>query len=262
MPRLPRPPRTVRRRAALATWWFAGCTSAGLLLGAILFLTVWLAGDGFRLPFADWRLDAAPARAGAPGRVVAVHEPEPGLASPRDLVAAQYAFRDAAGRERDGRCWMPRGAVAAGDPCAVEWLPDDPDVHRLRGGSRSRAALWLPALAGLWLLPAVLVTGLWAARAFRTWVLLRHGRAAPATLQALRRARGAGSRLCVRYAFAGDDGQRHEAWQHVRRHGALGRELTAAEPGAELEHALCVHQEGRPRLCRLVHEDDVAEATA
>jgi hypothetical protein len=100
---------------------------------------------------------------------------------------------------------------------------------------------------------------LWFSRAYRTWVLLRHGDGAAATLVAQRPLRGWPPRLRVRYVFAGDGGAGGEGWQDVRPQSRLGEALRGAGPGAPLADAFAVHDPRRPARCRLAAHAD-AEA--
>ena len=142
----------------------------------------------------------------------------------------RYEFADPDGARRTGSSWLPAGALQPGDQCGVVHLPNDPSRNRLRGGTSSLAALRLPLLAGVLLLPALAVGLLWSSRALRTFVLLRHGDGARATLVAQRPLRGWPLRIRVRYAFAGDGGAR--GGSRCRR-GARGASRTGSRGDSE-----------------------------
>src|SRR5262249_51051428 len=152
--------------------------------------------DGGRLPRDDWQLDAAPQLAQLDATVTAVAAD----ADAKQERRVQYEFTGPDGTKRRGSSWSRRGPFAVGDRVTVEALPSDVGVSRVRGLHATLAALWLHDWAGLWLLPALFCTGLWLARVQRTWVVLRHGRAAPAQL--LERRQLLPALLRVRYAFA------------------------------------------------------------
>jgi hypothetical protein len=142
----------------------------------------------------------------------------------------------------------------------IEFADGAPQLSRIAGMHRAQSAEWWPKWATA-ALAALLGVGLWLARAYRTWVLARHGRAVPARLVALRPARR-GRSLHVRYAFGDGSGGEREATQHVWRRTSLGLAVLATAPGAPIEHALVVHAEDNPRRCRLLSTTDVAEASA
>ena len=239
MSSLPAPPRTVRLRAALSTWWPFG-VAAMLLLGATVAVGVQrLARDGFRLPRADWRLDAAPALAKATADVLAV-----GGAAPGELARVLYQFTPPGGTVVEDRGWLPAGLTAAGRRHAVEFAVGEPAASRLVGGHRALATTWLPDFAGRLLLPALFLVLLWLTRVFRTWVLLRHGTAGPARVVGLRPLPVLPFAL-AEYELVDDDGARHVARQLVRT-------------GAQPEPQFAIHAEGRPERSRLVRAGDVA----
>lgn len=252
---LPRPPRTVRTAAAFATWSGFGALTVLALALALATALALLAADGFRLPRFDWRLDAAPA----------THRTMAELTRPPPPGGGRCAYTFVAdGTEHAGSSWAPAPVAALlqeGNRCTVEFLGGDPQVNRLVGTHRARAAIWLPQFAGWALLPAVLAVAVWLARVQRTWVILRHGQAAPARLLERSAVRVPPGHWRVRYGFREADGSEREASQYVRRSGPLGAAIGAAAVGQPLAGALAIHGDD-PRRSRLVAGRDVGEAAA
>ena len=261
----PRPPRRVRAATALATWGFFGvlCTAAVVL--ALLGGVCSWSDDGFRSPRDDWRLDAAAPRELALGTITAVDDRGTG-GHAANRARYSYSFTDAQGHAHTSAAWLAPNGKGPGDHHGVEYLPDEPDTNRLVDGTATRIAAWLPWYAGSVLLPALLATGLWLARSYRTFVIVRHGRAADATLLELRLPAGRGRygrRHCrVRYRFHGNDGQDHDAVQFARLGSPLARALQGATEGLVLRDAFAVHAENAPKYCRLVATAETGEAEA
>jgi hypothetical protein len=260
MQALPRAPRSCRRGAALATWRGFGVAACIVLLMVLLAGVALLAADDFRLPRADWLLDTATRLDAAPGVVVDVRIERDGHLNVTGYDYT-YAFTAPDGIRRQDHCWSKAQQLAIGAQVQVEFADGAPQLSRIAGMHRARSATWWPVWATA-ALAAMCGIGLWLARAYRTWVIARHGRAAPVRLVALRPARRRGRSLHVRYAFADGSGGEREATQHVWQRTSLGLALLATAPGAPIEHALVVHDENNPRRCRLLSTTDVAEADA
>jgi len=261
----PRPPRRVRAATALATWGFFGALCTAALVVALLGGVCALGDDGFRSPRDDWRLDAAAPRGAALGTITAVDQ-DRSKGRPARYARYAFSFADAAGQQHAGVAWMVQHGKRPGDHHGVEYLPDDPEVNRLVDGKTAYAALWLPWFSGYVLLPTLAALGLWLARSYRTWVVVRHGHAADATLLDLRRPAGNGRyrrRHCrVRYRFRGNDGQDHDAVQYARLGSPLARGLQDATVGEVLRDAFAVYAEHAPQRCRLVALAETGEAEA
>lgn len=254
----PRPPRRVPIAVATATW--AGLRSwLQLLLAACALggLGVWIADD-CRSPRVDWRLDSGDGREVARARITdAVSAGGSGGRLPRRDRMYAYAFTTLRGEPATGSsCGR---AALAGEHHAVEYLVDDPACNRLVGMHHS----WLAAVLAQWLgpllLPQVLLALWWFGRAYRTYVVARHGRATAAQLVACQRR---GRRLRARYRFVDALGAPHESWQEVLPASALGTALLAATVGAPIAGAFAVHGDHNAGHCRLVATAEVGEADA
>jgi len=250
----------VRRSTALATWRAFGIAACASLVATIGVALTMLGADDWRWPRDDWRLDVATV-AIARGELIDATV----LRDRRKNVLGTeltFAFTPAGDRRHQDRCWSEHDEHVLGTPVDVEYLAEDPTVCRVQGTVRARAAMWWPYWSTA-ALSALLAIGLWLARAYQTFVVLRHGTAAPVRLVTLRRGRGrAKRRLSVQYAFVDDLGRAATARQHVRVGSELGQLLLAAQPGAELPAACVVHQVGNARRCRLVALTELREASA
>jgi len=260
MQALPRAPRSCRKGAALATWRVFGIAACMALLMVLLLGVALLSADDFSLPRIDWVLDTATRLAAAPGVIVDVQAEHDGHLNVTGYDYT-YAFTAPDGIRRQDHCWSKAQQLAIGAQVQIEFADGQPQLSRIAGMHRARSAEWwsMWATAALAALSGI---GVWLARAYQTWVLARHGRAAPARLVSLRPVRRRGRSLRVRYAFADGSGGEREATQHVWRRTSLGLAVQATAPGAPIEHALVVHAENNPRRCRLLSTADVAEADA
>ena len=259
MPALLGPPRRVPARAALATWAGFGFAAMLLLTAAMAYTASRLARDDFRLPRRDWQLDAATELALATGEVRSVEPEDPGDDGYRRVG---YAFAIDGGQQQLGSSWIRRGRPGIGQSVSIGYLPDEPRIHRLRGGHSTLAAFLLPGLAGSLLLPALLATALWLARSYRTYATLRHGRAAMARLIEQPTPVVLPGQVRVRYAFSDQLGRQQQAAQWVAKASPLGRVVGTAGPGQELDGAIAIHRTERPQYCRLIAASELSEATA
>lgn len=247
MPEWPQPPRHAKWSVAAQTNEAWGLAAGLMLTGSLILLVVEWSHDGFRSPRADWRLDACESPATAIARVEAIERIVGPDGKPIDRVRVRYSFDDG-GARRNGMTWMPRGELREGDFRGVEILPDDREVHRLRGGANAHLAQWLPTFAGRVLLPLCLGLGAWLALVYRTLVTIRNGAAAEAKVVEARvpeparspRARFA-TRCLVRVRWTGGDGVERELTQRPRRGSPLGEALVGAEPGKPLATAFVAH---------------------
>ena len=255
---LPAAPRSVRARTALKTWSGAGLAGMALLVGGVVYLVFELARDDFRMPRRDWQLDAAHERVETMGEVGPYAEP---LQAEDRIHRFQYGFTPEGGQPQVGTAWVrwptPPGP---GFSVTVEYLPDDPTIHRVRGSKSTLAALILPGLAGGVLLPGLFLAGWWLVRSYQTYCVLRHGRATPARLTGPRQLASKLGQLQVQYVFSDQHGTTRKASQWVGQASALGRIVLAADPGKDLPGAMAIHREDRPSKARLVVTEDVSEA--
>jgi hypothetical protein len=250
----PEPPRRVRLCAAAALWWPFGLTVAAALLAVTVLMLVILAQDGFRMPFADWRLDAEGV-VGSTARVLAVRATGSHFGS-QVVHEVDYSFDPGDGNVLRNTCYTLGRRYEPGAEVAVEYLPGDHAVLRLRRSSRAESALWAPFLLPFWL-GLFLLTGFWWSRVYRLRVMLRHGPAAPATLVMATPMRGVHPpQLRVRYEFTTSAGSRQQGRHWVRKSGLLGRRLQGLQPGAAIPDAAAVYDEARPARSRLVVAED------
>ncbi len=257
---LPPPPRRIARRAILAFRWPLGLVGGFVCVFATVMGLVLLAGDDFRSPFPDWDLDAAGELARREATVEQVTAVGMRLRS-HAVWAIDYSFPlDEGGARERGRCYALDGPWRPGQQRQLEYLPHDVTIHRLRGTTRSRSALWLGwYLPWLWG-PAVLLFAFWLVGCWRTAVVLRHGRAVPARLLSARTTRFTNPpQVVVRYAFdAGHDGEQR-GWRWLPRRSPLAELVLALRPGDVLPGLQAVFLEERPGRHRLL---PVADAEA
>src|SRR5262245_8185391 len=128
----PRPPRRVRKATALATWGVFGTLCTWALVMAVLAGVLMWGDDGFRSPRDDWRLDAAEARGLALGTITTVDVERGRRGQETNRARYSYTFTDARGDTHTGSAWLARNGKGPGDPHGVEYLPDEPDVNRLK----------------------------------------------------------------------------------------------------------------------------------
>ncbi len=261
----PRPPRQVSRRVLFATWGWFGRLCCALLAASLLWLLAAWAGDDFRSPRRDWLLDARVDCDVALGEVLAVARATDRSGAPSDDGEYRFRFTDRAGIVVDGVSYGSE-PLQAGDHHGVEYVLATPTICRLRGLHCGRLAPLLSWFPGYVLLPELLLAGLWASRVYRTFVVLRHGRATAAALIECTVPSRAGRRrrkYCrLRYRFQGTDGSAHTASQHEHVDSPLARIAVAADLGQPLAGAFVVHSETAPQQCRLVAAAEVAEAHA
>jgi len=213
-------------------------------------MLVILAMDGFRMPFADWRLDAEGV-VGSTAKVLAVRATGSHLGS-QVVHEVDYTFDPGDGNVQHLTCYTLGRHYEPGAEVPVEYLPEDHAVLRLRRSSRAESALWVPILLPFWL-GLFLLTGFWWSRVYRLRVMLRHGPAAPATLVTATPMRGVNPpQLRVQYEFIAPSGARQQGRHWVRRSGTLGQRLQELRPGSTIPSAAAVFDEARPARSRLV----------
>ena len=258
MPNWPKPPRNAAFSTAAQSHDALGFAAGFLLLCALVFGVAEWSRDGFRSPRADWLLDACERPALATARIEAIERIRDADGKPIDTIRARYAFDDG-GTRREGTAWLPRGELREGDFRGVEMLPDERDVHRLRGGTRAYLAQWLPSFAGTVVLPLLLAFGAWLAHAWRVLTTIRNGDAADAFVVELRvpeparRSRHRFATRCfVRVRWRGADGVEHALTQRPRRDSKLGEALATAKENEVLASAFVAHDGRGTRSARLV----------
>lgn len=254
---VPDPPRRVRLRTAAATWWPLGVATGTLWAILTVLFLVMLAWDGFRMPMGDWALDRDGTAAAAPAQVTAVAATSTRYFS-RRVHRVHYRFVRDDGTPVDERCYTLGSRYRPGQSAAMEYLPDAPHLRRLRDSMRAESALWHPLFLAIWL-PVSLLLAFWGSRVYRTLVLLRNGRAAPAELVQARPTRLISSppHLRVHYAFVDGQGGHREGWQLVRRAGVLGQRIADLAPGTPIPGSAAVHDEANPAVSRLCAGEDV-----
>jgi hypothetical protein len=255
----PAAPRRVRLRAACRLWWPFGLAVGLIWLLTTLAALALLAADGFCLPFSDWALDRQAVVAARPAAVESSEPTSTHLVS-QSVHRVRYSF-DLGDGSRTGLCYTLGPRLMQGQDAAVEYLPEDRDLHRLRGSVRAESALWAPWLGWIWL-PLTFLLGFWGSRVYRLRVLLRNGRAAEALLVAASRTGIVNPpQLKVRYRFADGAGGEHEGRHWVRAGSPLGRRIAGLQPGDPIPGSAVVYDEADPdknRLC--AREDASAEA--
>lgn len=268
MPHWPKPPRNASFSTAAQSHDALGFAAGFLLLCALVFGVAEWSRDGFRSPRADWLLDACERPALATARIEAIERIRDADGKPIDTIRARYAFDDG-GMRREGTAWLPRGELREGEFRGVEMLPEDRDVHRLRGGTRAYVAQWLPSFVGKVLLPLLLVFGAWLAHAYRVLTTIRNGDAADAFVVELRVPEPArrqrhrfAVRCVVRVRWRAADGVERELMQRPRRDSKLGEALANAKENEMLATAFVVHDGRGVRGARLVACAEAVEERA
>ncbi len=258
MPPWPNPPRNAAFSTAAQSYDAVGLFAGFLLLCSLVFGIVEWSRDAFCSPRADWQLDACEHPLLATARIEAIERIFDADGVPIDTVRARYSF-EVDGVRRDGSSWLPRGELRAGDERSVEMLPENRDVHRLRGGTRAYVARWLPSYAGAVLLPLMFAFGVWLAHAYRVLSTIRNGDAADAFVLELRvpeparrRRQRFAVRCFVRVRWRGADGVLRELTQRPRRDSQLGEALANAKENETLAMAFVVHDGRNGRGARLV----------
>lgn len=261
---LPAAPRAVAFRVAARAWWPIGIGAIVTTSSLTLITMVFLAIDGFRLPTTDTALDRE------------------GLVSDREVriesievtgfhVGNQYArrvhytFATPGGERAAGHAYQWPGVreLREGGTAALEVLPDDESVHRLRGTVRALSSLWLPELAGWVLLPAAFLLLVWLRQVWRVLVLLRHGEARTFVLESCAPAKGVNPpQLKVRYRFTAADGTPAEGGHWVGRSTPLGLLLQQAAAGTQPTGACVVHDPVDPARNRLLAISDCTSVQA
>ncbi len=261
---LPPAPRSVPFRVAAQAWWPFGL-GVGITVGVLLLVTVvFLAMDGFRLPTTDTALDREAHVSDRDVRVESVEQTGFRVNSTQ-LHRVHYTFAGPDGTRVGGHSYQLPGPreLREGGTAAVELLPGDESVHRLRGTFRAMSSLWLPTLMGWVVLPALFLLLLWIRRAWRTAVLLRQGEARPFELVSCALLHGVNPpRLKVRYRFTAADGMQHEGGHWVPRNAALGKLLEQAAAGSMPQGAFVVHDPVDPARNRLLALADCASVQA
>jgi len=261
---LPPAPREVPFRVAAQAWWPLGL-GVGITAGVlVVIVVVFLAIDGFRLPTTDAALDRDAFVSDREVRVESI-ERSGFRVNSTHVHRVQYTFTGADGTRVSGHSyqWPGPRELREGGTAAVELLPGDESVHRLRGTVHAMSTLWLPTLMGWALLPALFLLLLWFRRAWRTAVLLRQGEARPFEVESCAVVKGVNPpRLRVRYRFRAADGTQHEGGHWVPRNGALGRLLDGAAAGSSPEGACVVHDPIDPARNRLIAVADCASVQA
>jgi len=268
MPHWPKPPRNASFSTAAQSYDALGFAAGFLLVCSMVFAVAEWSRDSFRSPRADWLLDACEQPILATARIEAIERFRDGDGKPIDTVRAHYAFDDG-GTKRGGVAWMTRGELREGEFRGVEMLPEDRDVHRLRGGTRAYVAQWLPSFVGKVLLPLLLVFGAWIAHAYRVLTTIRNGDAADAFVVELRVPEPArrqrhrfAVRCVVRVRWRAADGVERELTQRPRRDSKLGEALANAKENETLAAAFVVHDGRGVRGARLVACAEAVEERA
>lgn len=261
---LPPAPRDVPFRVAAQAWWPFGL-GVGITAGVLLLLVVvFLAIDGFRLPTTDTALDRDAFVSDRDVRVESIERTGFRVNSTH-VHRVHYTFTGTDGTRVGGHSyqWPGPRELREGGTAAVELLPGDESVHRLRGTVHAMSSLWLPTLMGWVLLPALFLLLLWFRRAWRTAVLLRQGEARPFEVESCAVVQGVNPpRLRVRYRFTAADGTQHEGGHWVPRNAPLGRLLEQAAAGSRPQGACVVHDPVDPSRNRLLAFADCASVQA
>ncbi len=251
-PELPPPPRAPRWRAVLRHRWVLGLCGATLLAaGFALAVVIWAEG-GDVLPLGDDALDAS--HAIAEGEVLRISDPSLHLGGTR-LIRVDYRFRPNEGGDVTGHSFSPpRAGLLAGAQVRIEYLPDDPEVSRVRGSTRNPFGSVWTMLMGVLVMPAFLATLWWLRGVMRLRLLLGTGRATTAEIVGRTGVFGVSPpQWRVAFRFRDVAGHEHAGSHWVGERSALGRDLASADHTATL-----VYDEGDPSECRLACPDDFA----
>lgn len=261
---LPAAPRAVSFRVAARAWWPLGIGAIVTASSLTLITLVFLAVDGFRLPMADAALDRQALVSDRDVRVESIEVTGFHVGN-QYARRVHYTFATPGGDRSAGFAYQWPGVreLREGGTAALEVLPDDESVHRLRGTARALSSLWLPALAGWALLPAAFLLLLWLRQAWRVLVLLRNGEARTFLLESCDVATGVNPpHFKVRYRFTAADGTPSLGAHWVGRNTPLGRVLEQAAPGTEPTGACVVHDPVDPARNRLLAFADCASVRA
>lgn len=242
---IPDPPREVRWKTCLARRWVLGLIG-GLfaLAGLAVLVASWLqAGNS---PFDDSVLDSGAWTAS--GTIHAVEELANGTWQVRyefesaghDVLGASYARTRASG-------------MRVGEPCKIEYLPDRPDINRMRGTSRALFDEQRSTLVTVLVILGMIALYTWIRGALSLRIALREGRLTTAQVIEAKVLRHVNPRpVRVHYRFEDALGMEHIAIHCVGVHTELGRNLLDTAPR---EHPV-IHDEGNPAISRLVHAED------
>jgi hypothetical protein len=247
---LPAAPRAFRRSTALAAFWPLGVASCATLLCSLLLVVTILSRDAFRLPSLDWRLDAAAKVETVRAQIE--HVPAKGT----DGGRYTFTFTTKDGNSMRGVSWGPTGLLVVGEGAAVEYLPQAPEIHRLRGMHGTLLASWLPKFAGWLLLPALLGVGFWLARGYQNALLLRDGRATLPT-EVHRTSLPIGSRAV--FSWRSTEGPQTSS-QYLPPGSPIAQQ--AATGAADTVGLFVVFDPDRPSRHRLVARSEFREASA
>lgn len=261
---LPAAPRQVHFRVAARAWWPLGIGAIVTASSLVLITMVFLAVDGFRMPMADTALDRDAFVADRDVRVESIEVTGFHVGSSY-ARRVHYSYATPRGDRAEGFAYQWPGVreLREGGTAALEVLPDDESVHRLRGTVRALSSLWLPALAGWVLLPAAFLLLVWLRQAWRVMVLLRNGEARPFVVESCAKTQGVNPpQLKVHYRFTATDGTPASGNHWVGRNTPLGRLLEQATPGSQPTGACVVHDPVDPARNRLLALADCAAVQA
>jgi len=191
-------------------------------IATITFGILW-AISGFDLPFEDQALDASSATADA---VVTSVERTSVHINNQHLEKVTYVWHWDE-RELTGACYGRAGQFVAGRAYPLEYLPSEPPINRLRGGTRAMTSHFGGWLLLLWGIP-VLLLAWWFRGVLRLRGLLRDGVAAAGeVLSAEQTTMVNPPQINLRYAFVDGQGTRQTGSQWIGIKSEFGKELRA-----------------------------------
>lgn len=253
--KIPPAPRLVRWGPLLARRWPLAIAGGMLVVcGTLVAWLMFLQSGG--KPSDAARLDQGPV-AVADGALTLVWPPRPFPdGSLRQEV--RYEFR-VQGVRLVGGCFLPPGERKVGDACAVEYLPDDPNRSRVRGGALHLQRDWLRArfwLAALTLPGGLLLLG-WLTGVFQLRQVLVHGDAAIGLVHRVRRVAWLlPEMLAVDYTFRDHHAVVRHGRHWVRAHGELGARLLRMMDAGRYEELPVLHDRRFPHWNRMLLPQD------
>ena len=242
---IPSPPREVRWKTCLARRWVLGLIGGLFALAGLVVLVVsWIqAGNS---PFHYSGLDSGGWTAS--GTIRGVEELANGVWEVR------YEFESSGNDVRGASYAKARtSAMRVGESCTIEYMPEQPDINRMRGTSRALFDQTQSTMVTVLVILGMIALHIWIRGALVLRTALREGRLTTAQVIEANVLRHVNPQpVRVHYRFQDALGMEHIATHCVGVRTELGRKLLDDAPRT---HAV-IHDEGNPAISRLVHAED------